>query len=231
MSDCSACQSGTGMKKRQPVWYRNKRIYSGAVIDTLNNFAHNVKNKVLSISHRVYRVLGFFSSRPNWDPRSRVCPPLWFRGGHTRLQERGWGGQFGGGDRHCGPLGIFVLCGISQRTPIQKKNSFPFPSWSVISLLSIFHSSKFLKLQSLKKSMFFQNLKGFGFASLNLNTLALPSSLTFMCGVVPGRGLQRDVIYLCWPIAPSYMSPNGGRGELRFCGVSANEYRCTQEPQ
>ncbi len=31
------------------------------------------------------------------------------------------------------------------------------------------------------------------------------------------RGLQRDVVYLCWPIAPSYMSPNAGGswGELR----------------
>ncbi len=32
--------------------------------------------------HRVDRVPGFFSSRPNWDPpRRRMCPlPLWFRG-------------------------------------------------------------------------------------------------------------------------------------------------------
>jgi hypothetical protein len=29
------------------------------------------------------------------------------------------------------------------------------------------------------------------------------------------RGSQRDVVYLDWPIAPSYMSPNaGGRGEV-----------------
>ncbi len=26
------------------------------------------------------------------------------------------------------------------------------------------------------------------------------------------RGLQRDVVYLGWPIAPSYMSPNAGEG-------------------
>jgi hypothetical protein len=26
------------------------------------------------------------------------------------------------------------------------------------------------------------------------------------------RGLHRDVVYLCWPIAPSYMSPNAGGG-------------------
>ncbi len=40
----------------------------------------------------------------------------------------------------------------------------------------------------------------------------------------------RDVVYLGWPIAPSYMSPNAegwGRG---FAGVSANLYSCTQEP-
>ncbi len=27
------------------------------------------------------------------------------------------------------------------------------------------------------------------------------------------RGLQRDVVYLGWPIAPSYMSPNAGGGK------------------
>ncbi len=36
-----------------------------------------------------------------------------------------------------------------------------------------------------------------------------------------GRGLQRDVVYLGGPIAPSYMSPNAGD-----CGFSANEYSC-----
>ncbi len=49
----------------------------------------------LKCLHRVDRVLGFFSSRPNWDhlTRRRQCPPLWFRGwgGHTR-----WGGGLGG---------------------------------------------------------------------------------------------------------------------------------------
>ncbi len=35
-------------------------------------------------------------------------------------------------------------------------------------------------------------------------------------GTVRPRGLQRDVVYLGWPIAFSYMSPNaGGWGELR----------------
>jgi hypothetical protein len=44
--------------------------------------------------------------------------------------------------------------------------------------------------------------------------------------MLPSRGSQRDVVYLSWPIAPSYMSSNAGGG--RGCGVSANEYRgCT----
>ncbi len=46
-------------------------------------------------THRVGRVLGFFSSRRNWDsptphPQASVPPTLWFRGeGHTRWWERG----------------------------------------------------------------------------------------------------------------------------------------------
>ncbi len=43
------------------------------------------------------------------------------------------------------------------------------------------------------------------------------------------RGLQRDVVYLGWPIAPRYMSPNvEGVGS---CDASANEYNCTQQPK
>jgi hypothetical protein len=53
-------------------------------------------SKEISLDHRVDRVLGFFSSWPNWDPhpltRRLVYPPLLFLGGgHTRLQVRGWG--------------------------------------------------------------------------------------------------------------------------------------------
>ncbi len=51
-----------------------------------------------SSNHRVDRVPGFFSSRPNWDllhphPQVSVFPPL-VPGGHTRLRERG---KVGGG--------------------------------------------------------------------------------------------------------------------------------------
>jgi hypothetical protein len=44
------------------------------------------------------------------------------------------------------------------------------------------------------------------------------------------RRLQRDVVYLgCLiVIEPSHMRPNAGGGGS--CGVSANEYSCTQEP-
>ncbi len=46
---------------------------------------------------------------------------------------------------------------------------------------------------------------------------------------IPPRGLQRDVgVYLDWPIGPSYMSPNAGRGGW---GVSANEYSCAHRAQ
>ncbi len=41
------------------------------------------------------------------------------------------------------------------------------------------------------------------------------------------RGSQRDVVYLGWPIAPSYMSPKGGGG----FEVSANECSCAHESQ
>jgi hypothetical protein len=46
------------------------------------------------------------------------------------------------------------------------------------------------------------------------------------------RGSQRDVVYLGgWPIASSYMSPNGGMGGGRLRGLSANEYSCAHGAQ
>ncbi len=52
---------------------------------------------------------------------------------------------------------------------------------------------------------------------------------TWWLAIVQIRGLQRDVVYLGWPTAPSDMSPNAGEGGS--CRVSANEYSCTQEPK
>ncbi len=40
-----------------------------------------------------------------------VPPTLWFQGEHTRLREREWGVPIRRGVRHCGTLGIHVLCG------------------------------------------------------------------------------------------------------------------------
>jgi len=59
--------------------------------------------------HRVYRVPGFPSSRPNWvahSPHTQKCvgpPHSWVQGGrHTRLRG---GTQFRRWDRHSGTLG------------------------------------------------------------------------------------------------------------------------------
>ncbi len=64
---------------------------------------------------RVDRVLGFFLSRPNWDPPlltcRRVCTPLWFSGGHICLRDRGRGVPIRTrGKIHWGTLAVYVLC-------------------------------------------------------------------------------------------------------------------------
>jgi hypothetical protein len=80
---------------------------------------HRSVARLISLTHRVDRVLGFFSSRQNWDPppphpRASVPPFGFGGGGHIRLRERGAvESQFGRGDRHCGTLGIYVLCGLT----------------------------------------------------------------------------------------------------------------------
>jgi hypothetical protein len=47
---------------------------------------------------------------------------------------------------------------------------------------------------------------------------------------VPSRGLQRDVVYLGWPIAPSYMSPNAGVEGRELRGLSQWVQLCTCSP-
>jgi hypothetical protein len=73
----------------------------------------------MSIHHRVERVLGFFSSRQEWDPPTPSpageCIPsaCGSRGGTHSLAGEGVGKpQFGREDRHCVTLGIYVLCGV-----------------------------------------------------------------------------------------------------------------------
>jgi hypothetical protein len=74
-------------------------------------------------------VLSFFSSRQNWvSPtpftRRRVCsvrPPPPLVPGDTFAWGRGGGvSQSGRGDRHCGTLGIYVLCTLYSTLWLQR---------------------------------------------------------------------------------------------------------------
>ncbi len=63
--------------------------------------------------HRVYRVPGFQSSRPNWSllHRKRVCLPLGPKEGEQHsLAGQGWGTQFERLDRKPGTLYSYTLC-------------------------------------------------------------------------------------------------------------------------
>ncbi len=56
-------------------------------------------------------------------------------------------------------------------------------------------------------------------------------SFDMLTNVLP-RGSQRNVVYLGWPIAPSYMSPNaGGRGGRRFAGSQPMSTACEHGAQ
>ncbi len=70
-------------------------------------------------NHRLDRVLGFFTSRPNWDPPPNPSlagecspPPLVFLGGTYSLAGGGVGvgSKSDEGTEHCGTLDICVLC-------------------------------------------------------------------------------------------------------------------------
>jgi hypothetical protein len=57
-------------------------------------------------------MLGFFTSRLNWDPPPPPCEYVSPLGGtHSLGGREGGGSQFGRGDRRCGTLGIYVLAG------------------------------------------------------------------------------------------------------------------------
>jgi hypothetical protein len=84
--------------------FRNKVIVKGPRV------------KFENIIHRVDRVLGFFSSRPNWDsptpsPADKCAPPPLVPGGDPLACGKGVErSQFQRGDRHCGTLGIIYMC-------------------------------------------------------------------------------------------------------------------------
>jgi hypothetical protein len=95
------------------------------------------------IYHRVDRVPSFLSSRPSWDSRtpSHACEGVGGRGAHS-LAGEGWGGgQFQQGDRHCGTLGIYVLCLWDVLIWWLEENSGPSPQFS-FSVPTVLHPDR-----------------------------------------------------------------------------------------
>ncbi len=97
------------------IKFQNQCIFYGETCNYLANLFVNT----IDVLHGVNRVLCFFSSRPNFDPplphlQPRVPPPPFGSGGRDTLAcGRGVGGsQLGQWDRHCGTLGICVLCDV-----------------------------------------------------------------------------------------------------------------------
>jgi hypothetical protein len=76
-----------------------------------SDLCFTVKKFEVGDTHRIDRVLEFFSSRPKLGPHPPPPHPLVpERGeGHNRLREWGGGSQFGRGDRHCGTLPLVFL--------------------------------------------------------------------------------------------------------------------------
>jgi hypothetical protein len=77
----------------------------------------------ITVYHRVDRVLGFFFSRPNWDPPPPIpsptgecVPSFGSEGGTHSLAGEGMGeSEFGRGHRHWGTLSIYI-CTLFQYT-------------------------------------------------------------------------------------------------------------------
>jgi hypothetical protein len=87
-----------------------RRLSRWAPIKVMRKIA--AKSSYIRYCHRVDRALGFFSSRPNWDPPTpsplgECVPYLWFRGGHACGRVSG-GSQFERGISYF--LGIAYLC-------------------------------------------------------------------------------------------------------------------------
>ncbi len=71
-----------------------------------------------------HRVLGFFSSRSNWDPPPP--PPA----GECVLSPL-WGSTLGRGDRHCGTLGTPIYVGTFWYVPLLSVIWQVIPAWLV----------------------------------------------------------------------------------------------------
>jgi hypothetical protein len=92
-------------------------------------------------NHRVYRVPGILSSRPNWvpptPPARECCPSTLFvqKGRHTRFLGRGCEGtQFRRRDRHSGTLCTYIII------PLRSK---PFVTEHSGKTFAIFEQDKF----------------------------------------------------------------------------------------
>ncbi len=125
-------------------------------------------NQTYFCDHRVYRVPGFFSSRPNWVP-TPPHPLLPCGGGtHSLAGERVGGSQFGRVrvDRHCGTQGtrtlyVYVLFGcdcckyfmVSSRwlTSVtnDKQLKFPFSQWLNIQFFKYRFLIRFKKIRGM----------------------------------------------------------------------------------
>jgi hypothetical protein len=100
------------LERNITFWWQEIRVHK-----CIRRFLRTLNHRIHGLNHRVDRVLGFFSSRPNWDPRSPhlqtgVFPPPLVPLGDTLTRGRGdEGSQFVRGDRPCGTLGTYlVLC-------------------------------------------------------------------------------------------------------------------------
>ncbi len=127
---------------------------------------------------------------------------------------------------------ICPLVGIENLPPPLSPASVPLPraprGWGAHSTAGEgLGESKFRRL---KKSLALCLLRGgcvqYVFLGLDLEYATNWTDLTRALRLLAGKSikLQGDVVYLCWPMAPSYIESKWwGRG---VCGVSANEYSC-----
>ncbi len=77
---------------------RNSDRFTGIVVDIRSLISRGVGNSgamgggrvVVLLIHIISPVFGI-GTPPTPHPQASVSPLLWFRGGHTRLREKGWG--------------------------------------------------------------------------------------------------------------------------------------------
>ncbi len=109
------CPSGCALFGEPAPMEETDRTFLNSLHKVYRIFCKRVAQGNMRGNHRVDRVLGFFSSRPNWDPpmhfltHTPVCPPPPVSGGGLAGGRGGGGSQFGRDDRHCGTLGTVVL--------------------------------------------------------------------------------------------------------------------------